>query len=354
MNVLTLNHNAAKTLINVAGNTNTVLLQGPPGIGKSALLASLARELPDYCAAYVDAAILDLGDIAMPVVDRETMTTSYAPNARFGLARGQNKPVLLMLDELGKASRPVLNMLLPVILEHRIGDVRLPTGSIVFATTNLATDGVGDNIPAHAYNRMTVCRMANPTVDEWLHWAAENDIAPEVMKVAKEYPQMFDCYADMPKDDKNPYIFNPLTGNTKSFVSPRSLEKASHLIKMRDALGSALLPALAGTVGEAAARDMEAMVHLADSLPQYDQIIANPTSTKLPEGAGAYFLMAFMLAGRATADTLDAIMTYTGRWDSFEARVLMLTTLGGNNNKVAMACRNRMFTQAAAAAGKFF
>jgi energy-coupling factor transporter ATP-binding protein EcfA2 len=354
MNVLTLNHNAAATLIRVVGDSNTVLLQGQPGIGKSALLSSLARQMPDYHAAYIDAAVLDLGDIAMPVVDREQMVTNYAPNARFGVGRGQNKPVLLMLDELGKASRPVMNMLLPTILEHRIGDVQLPKGSIVFATTNLATDGVGDNIPAHAHNRMTVCRMANPTVDEWLSWAAVNDIAPEVMKVAHEYPQMFTCYADIGKNDTNPYIFNPLTGNTKAFVSPRSLEKASNLIKNREALGDALLPALAGTIGEAGARDMEAMVQLADSLPNYDAILSDPKKTRLPAGAGAYFLMAFKLAGRAESGNMDAIMDYMARWDSFEAVALFTTQLCGNATKVGMASRNRKFTALAASSGKYF
>ena len=117
----------AATLIRNIGSTNTLLLRGQPGIGKSSILANLQRELPDYQVCYIDVANLDLGDLGMPVIDKETMTTSYAPNVRFGVGRGQNRPVVLMLDELGKASRPVLNMLLPVILEHRIGDVELPT-----------------------------------------------------------------------------------------------------------------------------------------------------------------------------------------------------------------------------------
>jgi hypothetical protein len=104
-------------------------------------------------------------------------------------------------------------------------------------------------------------------VDEWLGWAASNDVAPEVMAFAREYPQVFERYDMLDKKEKNPYIFSPLTGNTKAFCSPRSLEKAGNLIKQRDALGDALLPALCGTVGEAAARDMEAMVMLADQMP---------------------------------------------------------------------------------------
>ena len=346
--------NQAATLIRNVGTTNTFLMRGAPGVGKSSILPTIARQLPDYLPCYIDVANLDLGDLGMPVVDRESMVTNYAPNARFGVSKNQNRPVLLMLDELGKASRPVLNMLLPVILEHRLGDIVLPTGSIVFGTTNLDTDGVGDNIPAHAFNRMTVLDVANPTADEWLGWAANNDIAPEVMMFAREFPQVFVRYDMMDAKSKNPYIFSPLTGNTKAFCSPRSLEKASNLIKQRDALGEALLPALCGTVGEAAARDMDALVNMADQMPRFAAVIADPTKAKLPGGVGAYFLMAFSLAARADATNMDALMTYVKRWTSFEASILFVSTLASNRNKVAMACANREFTAMCAKVGKFF
>jgi len=344
----------AVNLIRNVGTTNTVMLMGQPGVGKSTVLSILARQLPDYLPCYIDAANLDLGDLFMPVIDRDLMVTNYAPNARFGIGKGQNRPVLLLLDELGKVPRPVLNMLLPVMLERRFADRYLPTGSIVIAATNLATDGVGDNLPGHAYNRMTVMDLGNPTVDDWLEWAAENDIAPEVMLFAKDFPQIFERYDMLDKDAKNPYIYNPLTGNTKAVCTPRSLEKASHIIKQRDALGDVLLPALAGTVGETAARDMEAMVNLADQLPRFASVAADPKGCKLPTSAGAYFLMAFNLAARADAANLTDVVTYVNRFESFEAGALFASTLAGNKSKVGMACSNRAFTTVAAKFGKYF
>jgi hypothetical protein len=353
---MNVNLKQAATLIRNVGSSNTLLLRGQPGIGKSSILQTLERELPDYQVCYIDVANLDLGDLGMPVIDKDAMTTEYAPNTRFGVGKNTTKPVVLMLDELGKASRPVLNMLLPVILEHRIGDKPLPTGSIVFGTTNLDTDGVGDNIPAHAFNRMTVVTVANPTADEWIEWASGHAVAPEVMAFAKQYPQVFDCYADLDKKDKNPYIFNPMTGNVRAFCSPRSLVKASNLIKQRNALGSALLPALAGTVGEAAARDMEALVNLADQLPLFETIVKQPLKAKVPDSAGALFILAFMLAGRVDADTLDSVMDYADRLSSqsFEAHALFVTSLASNRAKVGMACKNRKFTAHAAKLGKYF
>jgi hypothetical protein len=346
----------ASTLIRTIGTTNTVLLRGQPGVGKSSILWGLQEHFPDHFLSYIDAANLDLGDIAMPVVDREELITEYAPNARFGVGRKQSKPVLMMIDELGKASRPVMNMLLPLLLERRVGSNYLPKGSPVFATTNFDTDGVGDNIPAHAYNRMCVVNVANPTSDEWLQWASNNGVCPEVMAFAKQTPEIFDCYVDLEKGVKNPYIFNPMAGVVRGFCSPRSLAKASNIIAQRAVLGAAVLPALAGTIGEPAARQMEALINLADQLPLYEQIAKAPSTTKIPKGAGALFLLAFMLAGRVTTDTMDAVMEYGERIskESFEAHSLLIMTLASNKAKVGMACGNRSFTTAAAKLGKFF
>lgn len=346
--------NQAANLIATCGTTNTFLLQGQPGIGKSAILGMLAKQLPDYLPCYIDVANLDLGDLGMPVIDRERMTTHYAPNARFGIAKGQDRPVLLMLDELGKASRPVLNMLLPVVLERRLGDVNLPVGSIVFGTTNLATDGVGDNIPAHAHNRMSVLDVGNPTSDAWIAWGMESGIVPEVLAFAREYPQVFDRYDLIGKDAKNPYIFNPIVGNTRAFCSPRSLEKVSNLIKVRAQLGEALLPALIGTIGEAAARDMEAYVQLADRVTPTSVITKDPEGAPLPDGVGAYFLMAFKLASTCTPETLDPFMTYVDRWESFEAATLFVTSVASSESKVRFAAKNRAFTTKCGKLGKFF
>lgn len=347
--------NQCASLIRNCGTTNTFIVRGRPGIGKSSILSMLSDALPDYVPCYIDVANLDLGDLGMPVINKDTMVTNYAPNARFGIGNNQHKPVILMLDELGKASRPVLNMLLPVILEKRLGDVPLPTGSIVYATTNLDTDGVGDNIPAHAYNRMSEL-VVDINADQWLEWASNNGVSPEVMAFAKQTSEVFQCYTELGKNEKNPYIFNPLTGNVRTFCSPRSLAKASHLIESRDVLGDALLPALIGTIGESGARQMEALVNLSDQLPLFENIVKDPAKTKIPsnDSVSALFILAFMLSSRVNAETMDAVMTYVTRWTHFEAHALFITSLAGNRNKVGMACKNRQFTQAAAKLGKYF
>jgi predicted AAA+ superfamily ATPase len=58
---------------------NRYLLQGEPGIGKSSLLKMLSVELPDHEVAYIDVPNMDLGDIAMPVIDHETKHHTVLP-----------------------------------------------------------------------------------------------------------------------------------------------------------------------------------------------------------------------------------------------------------------------------------
>jgi ATPase subunit of ABC transporter with duplicated ATPase domains len=104
---------------------NRYLLRGEPGIGKSSLLKMLSLELPDHEVAYIDVPNMDLGDIAMPVIDHETKTTRYYPNARFKIHTG--KPTLTMLDEYTKGSEPVKNMLHPMleVANPRLGDISM-------------------------------------------------------------------------------------------------------------------------------------------------------------------------------------------------------------------------------------
>ena len=102
---------------------NRFLVRGEMGTGKSAML-DYFREHPAMShyliADPLDAQTLDLGDTAMPVVDKERMVTNYAPNSRFKISEAiaANRPVVIMLDEFGKAMAPVQNMLHPLLELH--------------------------------------------------------------------------------------------------------------------------------------------------------------------------------------------------------------------------------------------
>lgn len=93
--------------IGIVGKDVTVIGQGEPGIGKSSMLKVLAQQYPDYEIAYIDCTLLDLGDFALPYTEvaGDMKVTKFAPNARFKMHTG--KPVIVMLDEIGKAMKAV-------------------------------------------------------------------------------------------------------------------------------------------------------------------------------------------------------------------------------------------------------
>lgn len=311
----TINLNEAADLI-AAVPDNIFLLEGEPGIGKSSIMSLLKAKFGDqYAYAYFDCAQKDLGDIAMPSPNRELKVTEYFPNAALQLQSG--KPVIIMLDEFAKAPPPVQNMLHPLLEEHnpRLGDVELPDGSLRFLTSNLSTDGVGDVIKGHTLNRVSRVRVAKPDSDQWLGWAVNNDIDPVVMAWVRQFPHALASYLDQTQTE-NPYIYNP-KAMQKSYVSPRSLSRASNIVSKRDLMSqNAMTAALAGTVGEAAARDMQAFIDYQDQLPTWDNITAKPKDAAVPTSAGACAVLIFGAIMKVSKETMQPFMTYLERFDA--------------------------------------
>lgn len=293
---------------------NRYLLQGEPGIGKSSLLKTLSASLPDHEVAYIDVPNMDLGDIAMPVIDRETKTTSYYPNSRFKIHLG--KPVITMLDEFTKGAEPIKNMLHPLleVANPRLGDISVNPESIVFLTGNLGSDNVGDNLKAHSRNRIIPLTVRKPDADEWLEWAVNNNIEPVVMAWVRQFPHALASYMDEAQGD-NPYIYNPKKVQT-AFVSPRSLERVSNIVRVREKLDAdSLIAAMTGAFGEAASRDMQAYVEYQDQLPTWESIIKNPKTADVPTSAGACAVLVFGAIAKIAKDTMTPFMHYLERFE---------------------------------------
>ena len=292
---------------------NRYLLQGEAGIGKSSLLKTLGEMLPTHEIAYIDVPNMDLGDIAMPVINHDTKTTAYYPNARFKMHTG--KPVIIMLDEFTKGADPVKNMLHPLleVANPRLGDVSVHPDSIIFLTGNLGTDGLGDVLKAHSRNRIVPLTIAKPTSEEWIGWAMNNDIAPEVIAFAQQFPQIFGSYTDASQAD-NPYIYNPRKMQT-AFVSPRSLERVSNIVKVRSQIDTdTLIAGLSGAIGEAGARDMQAFIEYSDQLPVWESILKDPLNAHVPESAGASAIVIFGAITKMTKDAITPFMQYLERF----------------------------------------
>lgn len=317
------------------------LLEGEPGIGKSSVLPMILALLDGYVGSYSDVGNMDLGDVACPIPDHQSRTMRYYPNARFKITEG--KPVVIMLDEFTKGSAPVKNMLHPLLESKapRLGDMLTPEGTITFLTGNLSTDGVGDSLPAHSRNRITVLRVSKPSADEWLAWAADNDIDPVIMAWVRAYPHALASYTDGGQES-NPYIYNPRKVQ-KSFVSPRSLEHASDITKARDKNDpDAVLTALAGTIGEAGAKDLEAYIAHQDQLPAWKAIITDPKNAVVPTSPAACSILAYSAIQKVDSETITPWMEYLERMDH-EWQAVFIINLAKHAERQKIGLKSQSF-----------
>ena len=302
----------AKAIASV-GHKRTILVEGHMGNGKTSILKMLAEMFPNHIPCYFNCVTKDLGDLSIPSLNTDEGFVTYLPNEEFGIHHG--KPVIIMFDEWTKANQSVKNGTLVTMLERTIGTKKLPEGSIVFATGNLGAEGVGDTIPAHGRNRMTIVTARKSTSDELIEHGINHEWEPSVLGFIREFPQILQGFEDVKDPNDNPYINHP-KAQRKSFVTPRSLEAASNILKKRHLFDDHSLTALLiGTIGDRGALDMMAFVKLADQLPSLQSIKDDPLNAKVPDSASAVCMTVFRALGAMNREWVDNWMIYMERLD---------------------------------------
>ena len=329
-----------RTIIPTIGVELTPIIQSEPGCGKTSLLGMIEEDLGDsYDYIYVDCPVKDMQDIAMTIPNHDNKQLMSYTGSLFKL--DSPKPKVVLLDEFMKAPKMLQVIFTRLMLERCIGDTPLPEGSIVFGTSNNQSDGVGDTMLAHAGNRVCILEMEKPSVNSWLAWAGNSGIEPLVRAFVHMFPSTMHSYRTEDNIDDNPYVFNPKKPQL-SFCSPRSLAKSSIIVSNRDRLGEeATLSALSGTIGASASGQMSAFLSLEKSLPDYDDIIKNPTQTSIPEQISAQLMVMFQATDKLDDQSeLTKFMTYIKRMESDEMQALFFTMVMKNERTRKIARNN--------------
>ena len=340
-----LNLDQSAQLIEAIGHMVTVLMQGDIGTGKSSTLGELSARKPTHHAVYFDCTTKDLGDLMIPSLQsiEADGCVRMIPNEELGVHLEQ--PVILMIDEFGKANPSVKNAMLRLMLERKIGSYSLHPDSIVFATTNKGSEGVGDMLPPHARNRMTVIQVRKTDHMDWIEWGINNGIDATLLGWVKDNPQLMASFEDVKDPDENPYIFHPQQQRA-AFVTPRSLHKASDILKQREAFDDqTLTAALMGTIGDRGAMDLMSFVKLADQLPSLQSVKDDPKNAKVPDSAAAICMVVYRTLAALEKDWLNAWMDYLPRLDT-EAQALFANGVRAPKySKQAMVMQNKKFTE---------
>ncbi|QFZ78319.1 AAA domain-containing protein [Streptomyces fagopyri] len=270
-----------------------VLLWGEPGIGKTAALTQLAASL-DLPLTTVIASVHEPSDFSgLPVVGddpAEQGVPMAPPDWAVRLVRAGRG--LLFLDELSTAPPAVQAALLRLVLERRVGALRLPPGVRIVAAANpraSAADG---------------WELSPPLANRFVHLQWTHDHEVVVRGLGGTWPR-----ATLPRLDPErlpgavdlarravcglltarPGLVHRLPSNETRrggpWPSPRSWEMTLCLIAFATAAGSSrevMSLLVRGTVGDGPGLELLAGLDRID-LPDPEVLLADPQSAALPE-----------------------------------------------------------------------
>ena len=249
---------SAKKAIRKAIQTRRpVFLWGPPGIGKSELVAQIGadagREVID-----IRLALWEPTDIkGIPYYNAEQGKMVWAPPAE--LPTDPESTAIIFIDELNSAPPAVQAAAYQLILNRAVGQYKLPKGVDIVAAGNREGDrGVTYRMPAPLANRFLHLEM-KVDFDDWQDWATLNKVHPEVVG-----------YVGYAKQDL--YDFDP-KGASKAFATPRSWNFVSELLTDDDTDLETLQTLISGAIGDGLAVKFMAHRKIASKLPRAEEIL---------------------------------------------------------------------------------
>jgi len=253
---------ARKSLLRAFNKKRPLFLWGPPGIGKSELVADIAQELGGYM---IDLRLgqMEPTDIrGIPFYNKDSGKMDWAepvdlPTEEFA---SQYPMVVLFLDEMNSAAPSVQAAAYQLILNRRVGKYVLPENVVLVAAGNRESDkGVTYRMPTPLANRFIHQEMR---VDfaSYQEWAVKNNIHKDVVG-----------YLSFAKQDL--YDFDPKSAS-RAFATPRSWTFVSQLLEDEDGDDDTVMNLIAGTVGEGLAVKFMAHRKIAGRMPKPEDILS--------------------------------------------------------------------------------
>ena len=271
---------------------------GPPGIGKSAIIARLASSLS-----------LSLRDIRALLLDPVDLRgLPYVAEGRSKWASPEFLPAegagILFLDELNAAPAMVQAAFYQLVLDRRLGEYTLPDGWIIIAAGNREADRAHTTrMPTPLRNRFVHLDF-EVDAEEWSEWAIGAGLRPEVIAFIRFRPPLLSAF------DRDAH----------AFPSPRSWEFVSRILDSSPDT-NVEHEMFVGTVGTGAATEFSGFLRMFRELPNIDAILLNPTAEPVPDSPAAQYAVASALAHRASDTNFDRICLYLDRMPT-EFRVL--------------------------------
>lgn len=266
----------ARTLIQSLAHEQSLLLLSAPGLGKSDTVFQAAKAAGLECRSLLGTQIApeDVSGIPRIVGERSVFCPPRI------LLPENAQPFCLFLDELPACSPDIQKAFYSLLLERRLGEHALPKGTWVVAAGNRAEDrSLVRSLSSALINRVTIL---NIRVDhkEWLHWATQNQIRPEILSYIAFMPEA---------------LMRPVPNAPVPFSTPRawaSLSRAFDLTESTHTLTPSVRRAL--TFGKVSAEDAAIFCAIVDNhlqcLPSAEMVIENPALFPT-ENSAAWFVL---------------------------------------------------------------
>lgn len=306
------------------------MLHGSPGIGKSDIVRQIGSKL-GFVVLDIRLSQMDPVDMrGVPSLNNKTKQTIWFPPDF--LPAADAPPTLLFFDEINSASQATQAAAYQLILDRRLGEYVLAPQHQMVAAGNRMSDRAIVNVMSTALkNRFTHIDVEVDPHD-WYVWAFANDIVEEIIGYLRFAPDMLnELDTTTTIAEKQNRVKAAMQNN--AFATPRSWHYLSDLMKTKipEDIEDAVIT---GTVGDAAATGFRGYCMYHRSLPQLEEIIANPKKAIVPTEAQALFAVSVGLAKRATAQNIENISIYAQRLGA-DFQAMMLKDIAINSQEAA-------------------
>jgi len=239
-----------------------VFLWGPPGIGKSEVVAEIAEEMKGHVIDLRMAQMEPTDIRGIPFFNKDLGKMDWAPPVELPDEELASKYpiVVLFLDEMNSAPPAVQAAGYQLILNRRIGKYVLPDNVVIVAAGNRDSDkGVTYRMPMPLANRFIHLEM-RPDFTSWQNWAVTKNIHKDVVG-----------YLSFAKNDL--YDFDSKS-SSRAFATPRSWCFVSDLMNDSTMDTDTQFNLVAGAVGEGLAVKFMAHRKVAGRMPEPSEILA--------------------------------------------------------------------------------
>lgn len=302
------------TLVALFAVKRTVCVEGPPGGGKTTIVAEAAKRLGvDYRELHMPTMLVE--DFGIP--DMATTGDSFGYKLPEWFPTDPASTGILCFDDRNQASADLQKVLANICQARTLHGHKLPDGWMVVSTGNRVSDRAGANrVLSHLRNRETVIEL-DTNIDDWTNWALKNDVKPEVVAFIRFRPG----------------LLHDFDANRDANASPRSWVEG-----VSDSLGC--VPAAAeyecfkGSVGEGPAAEFVGFVKIYRDLQDPDDVIAHPDTSPVPEQPAVRYALASALAHKATPANFANVVKFFNRMPG-EFGVLGITLATRRDEKLA-------------------